>query len=259
MELYSIPASIILAQGALESSWGTSKLALKGNNHFGIKCHDWSGDRLYHDDDKRGECFRKYGRVQESFRDHSLFLSSRSRYSTLFKLSPTDYQGWAKGLQEAGYATNPNYSKLLIELIEHYQLYKYDTHKASLQRVAESTSNQKIELQRTIYTNNGVSYIVATRYDSFGSLANEYSLFKREIYRFNDLPKGASIHENMILYIQRKKRRAPKGVKWHRVEKGSTLWDISQLYAIRFKTLLKLNSFKEDRDLIEGEVIKVNR
>jgi hypothetical protein len=127
MNLYNIPASITLSQGILESSNGTSMLATKANNHFGIKCHSsWEGDRVFHDDDEKGECFRKYNTVEDSYRDHSLFLANSSRYSFLFEIPIENYKSWAKGLKKAGYATNPKYSKLLINIIKRYNLDQYD-------------------------------------------------------------------------------------------------------------------------------------
>jgi len=130
MELYGIPASITLAQGMLESGIGLGPLALKSNNHFGIKCHNgWEGDRVYHDDDTSQECFRKYNHPLYSFRDHSIFLSSRVRYSSLFKLRRDDYVKWAKGLKKAGYATDPRYADKLISFIERYELQRFDSRK----------------------------------------------------------------------------------------------------------------------------------
>ena len=127
MNRYNIPASITLAQGILESGNGESRLATEGNNHFGIKCHsNWSGKTIIEDDDEKGECFRKYDKVADSYRDHSLFLTERGRYSFLFEYKKSDYKKWAKGLKKAGYATNPNYPTLLIDLIERYELYTYD-------------------------------------------------------------------------------------------------------------------------------------
>ena len=127
MKLYNIPASITLSQGILESSNGESMLATKANNHFGIKCHSsWQGDRVFHDDDEKGECFRKYNNVEDSYRDHSLFLANSSRYSFLFDIPIQNYKSWAKGLKKAGYATNPKYSKLLINIIKKYNLDQYD-------------------------------------------------------------------------------------------------------------------------------------
>lgn len=127
MEKYKIPASITLAQGILESGNGLSTLAKKSNNHFGIKCHSgWKGKRVYHDDDKKGECFRKYPSPEGSFNDHSIFLTGRGRYEFLFDLKPDDYKAWAKGLKKAGYATDRKYPKKLISFIETFELYKYD-------------------------------------------------------------------------------------------------------------------------------------
>jgi hypothetical protein len=126
MKEFGIPASITLAQGILESGNGESYLATEGKNHFGIKCHEWKGEEIYADDDKENECFRKYKRVKESYRDHSEFLIKHSRYSSLFELEITDYKGWAKGLKKAGYATSPTYAEKLISIIERYNLQRFD-------------------------------------------------------------------------------------------------------------------------------------
>ena len=127
MHKYDIPASITLAQGILESGNGRSQLASKSNNHFGIKCHvGWKGQKVYHDDDEKGECFRKYKFVETSYKDHSEFLSGRRRYEKLFKLRKSDYKGWAKGLKKAGYATDKKYPKKIIKIIETYNLYEFD-------------------------------------------------------------------------------------------------------------------------------------
>ena len=123
---FGIPASITLAQGILESGAGKGRLAVQANNHFGIKCHDWNGKKIYHDDDEEQECFRKYDNPEYSYRDHSLFLTNRGRYSFLFDFKKDDYKKWARGLKKAGYATDPKYSQKLIDLIERYELYKYD-------------------------------------------------------------------------------------------------------------------------------------
>lgn len=127
MVQYGIPASITLAQGILESGAGRSALSKKSNNHFGIKCHKgWTGQRVFHDDDELQECFRKYKDPKYSFRDHSLFLTQRTRYEGLFVYKKNDYKSWAKGLRNAGYATDPKYPQKLINIIETYQLYSYD-------------------------------------------------------------------------------------------------------------------------------------
>ena len=131
---YGIPVSIKLAQGMLESSFGSSELATNSNNHFGIKCKTyWIGPTYYHPDDdfdREGNlidsCFRVYRSVEDSFRDHSIFLRYSTHYSPLFELEITDYHGWARGLQRIRYATNPRYAEMLIDIIRRYELYKYD-------------------------------------------------------------------------------------------------------------------------------------
>src|SRR5690606_3580331 len=149
MRTHGIPASITLAQGILESGSGNGRLAKEANNHFGIKCHTgWTGEKIHHDDDALQECFRKYRHASESFRDHSLFLTSRSRYSDLFLLKKGDYQSWAKGLRKAGYATDPKYPDKLISLIERYQLYRYDDEvlgNITFESTAQDTSVTNLE------------------------------------------------------------------------------------------------------------------
>lgn len=144
MHKHKIPASITLAQACLESNDGNSTLARKANNHFGIKCHNgWKGKGFKHDDDQKGECFRRYKNAEDSFVDHSYFLISGSRYNSLFDLKITDYKAWAHGLKAAGYATNPKYAQLLIDIIEEYKLYRYDTQDA----YKESRQVARIEKQ----------------------------------------------------------------------------------------------------------------
>tara|TARA_B100000941_G_scaffold274251_1_gene235248 strand:+ start:615 stop:1361 length:747 start_codon:yes stop_codon:yes gene_type:complete len=145
MKRYKIPASITLAQGLLESSYGRARLAVEANNHFGIKCHkSWRGKKIYHDDDEKNECFRKYRNVSDSYRDHSLFLKNRSRYSSLFNLDIKNYRAWAKGLKKAGYATDPNYADKLISLIDRYELYRFDKIKRRDLITQQSDKSKKI-------------------------------------------------------------------------------------------------------------------
>ena len=153
-EMYrsGVPASITLAQGLLESRYGQSDLAVKGNNHFGIKCHDWTGKKMYHDDDRRGECFRVYGTADESFSDHSDFLRYRDRYKSLFNNDVTDYKAWAHGLKKAGYATDPAYPSKLIMLIEDYHLDKYDTMRPEDFGETANVRPDEKELRNTIHT-----------------------------------------------------------------------------------------------------------
>ena len=149
MQLFDIPASITLAQGILESGSGKGRLARVANNHFGIKCHEWKGARIYHDDDKDQECFRKYKDPNQSFRDHSEFLAYRKRYAALFKLRKDDYKGWAIGLRKAGYATDPKYPQKLIILIERYELYKFDT-KSKQSRSKKESISKAIKHRHTV-------------------------------------------------------------------------------------------------------------
>lgn len=165
MRLYKIPASITLAQGILESGAGNGDLTRRANNHFGIKCHDWNGERVYHDDDRRGECFRKYKHAKYSYRDHSLFLSTRGRYSDLFDLDPDDYKGWAKGLRKAGYATDRRYPDKLIDLIERYELYRYDS--GSVENpVTDYASGAGRSSETHVVKKGDTLYSISKRYDT---------------------------------------------------------------------------------------------
>ncbi|WP_370480014.1 glucosaminidase domain-containing protein [Tamlana flava] len=177
MALYGIPASITLAQGILESASGSGRLSVEANNHFGIKCHEWTGAKIYHDDDKKQECFRKYKDAKYSFRDHSLFLTERKRYSGLFLLKKEDYKGWAKGLKEAGYATDRKYPQKLIDLIERYNLHEYD--KAVL-----GDSYTKYEPQ--VVENEFVTYIVS-KGDTLYSISKRYNTTVKELQNINGL------------------------------------------------------------------------
>ena len=189
MRLYGIPASITLAQGILESGSGKARLARLANNHFGIKCHDWTGPRVYHDDDKAQECFRKYKDPSESFRDHSEFLANRKRYAALFELKIDDYKGWAKGLRKAGYATDPKYPKKLISLIERYELYKYDTKlKKSRSKKEPSSSAQK-----TRYT--------VKKGDTLYSISKAYNTTVEALKKQNNLRSTAlKIGQKLTIY-----------------------------------------------------------
>lgn len=206
MQEHGIPASITLAQGILESGAGQSELARKSNNHFGIKCHnDWTGDKVYHDDDKKQECFRKYKSVELSYEDHSQFLK-KPRYKKLFDLDPTDYKNWAKGLKECGYATAPDYSKRLIELIELYELYKYDNGIIPSDAVTKDTTEptKPVYDQPKTRTMGSISsyrvhkaiksgkvyYVKAQEGDSYESIAKEFDLPKWQIRKLNKVKKG---------------------------------------------------------------------
>lgn len=189
MRQYKIPASITLAQGILESGAGTGDLTRRANNHFGIKCHDWKGAVVYHDDDTAQECFRKYSNATFSFQDHSLFLTGRKRYLGLFKLPIDDYKNWARGLQKAGYATDKKYPSKLIRIIESNKLYRYDA-----QVLGKSAKNAK----KVTTTSN--QYTVETG-DTLYSIARKNKISVDELKSFNGL-EGNTIHEGQVLYVK---------------------------------------------------------
>lgn len=193
MRTHGIPASITLAQGILESGSGNGRLAKEANNHFGIKCHTgWTGDSIKHDDDALQECFRKYRHASESFRDHSLFLTSRARYNDLFKLNKDDYQGWAKGLRKAGYATDPKYPDKLISLIDRYELYQYDNEvlgNSKTKTVQQQTSNV-VTQPNTNVSNSTETAVLAHKVgegDTLYSISNKYNTTITELKRLNNL------------------------------------------------------------------------
>ncbi len=260
MVRYKIPASITLAQGLLESAAGTSVLAKQSNNHFGIKCHDWSGKRTYHDDDARGECFRVYDDVRESYEDHSTFLVYRPRYSKLFKLKVTDYKGWARGLKECGYATSPTYAKKLIEIIELYNLDKYDSHDEYDSFIAKHSNRRGvIGEQHIIYKFNKNYYIKARQGDTFASLSKELGISKGALAKFNERNKNDILSEGDIIYLKQKRSNAPKEYKnhIHIVKPGESMYLISQYYGIRLKKLYKLNKLDAGYQIQIGDKLKV--
>lgn len=242
MERYHIPASITLAQGLLESGAGQGTLARKSNNHFGIKCGgDWRGKSVKHDDDARDECFRVYKNAADSYRDHSKFLVGRPRYASLFKLDMTDYKGWAHGLKKAGYATNPRYAYQLIDIIERYDLYKYDK-KGGLKWMKENPNPHQP------YLANGLVYVIGRSGDTWKSLSKEFDISKRKLRKYNDLYKDYVIQDGDILYLEKKNRKAQKGNIVHVLRHGESMYSISQKYGIRLKRLYKMNKMKPEDD-----------
>ena len=182
---YGIPASIILAQGILESGAGKGELCKKANNHFGIKCHvGWEGDKVYHDDDASQECFRKYNHPAESYKDHSLFLTSRSRYSKLFELDKGDYEGWAKGLKEAGYATDPKYPSKLIYIIEKYNLHRFDNEVLGVKE-HNSQNNNTINENKVTALKDSEHEVV--KGDTLYSLSKKYDISVSDLKSKNRL------------------------------------------------------------------------
>ncbi len=249
---YGIPASITLAQGLLESGAGGSTLASKCNNHFGIKCHsDWTGGTMYKDDDRRNECFRCYKNAAESFRDHSLFLKNGRRYAFLFDMESDDYKGWAKGLKSAGYATSPTYATKLIEIIERYDLSRYDR-----QTVAPVDKYHAVDAG-SIDRINGC---LCVRISSDMTLVDISRQFKVPVYRLrriNDMTRGMTVLEGTPIFVAKKKQRAERNTGTHTVAPGESLWLISQTYGIRLESLVKRNGFENGRQLTVGQTLKL--
>lgn len=272
MQEYSIPASITLAQGILESGSGNSYLARKGNNHFGIKCHGWKGRKIYHDDDEANECFRAYRKAEDSYHDHSLFLTQRQRYAFLFDIDVMDYKAWARGLSKAGYATNPRYPELLIRIIERNELYLYDQvamkHIAALPEkdvaphkyIPPDQAAFEIayysDKNRPVYANNGRKLCFARKGDTFHSLAKEFSIFGWQIVRYNELNRNDELEEGQMLYLERKRRRSQTHEK-HTVNTGETMYGIAQMYGIRLKALQRRNNIPDGVQPPAGAVLEL--
>ena len=273
---YNIPASITLAQGLLESAYGNSKLAVEANNHFGIKCHnDWTGKRIYKDDDTKDECFRVYDNVAESYRDHALFLTGKSRYEFLFSYKITDYHAWAKGLQQAGYATNPKYPERLTDLIERYDLGQFDRmSKKDYEKLLASSGQIAVVVipdttviitgglpdnasNINIFYINRAKCVIVQPGETLVQIAIKVNSTPNRIYKYNDLAKGSVIKAGMILFIQPK--RSKGDVKFHSVEKGETLWQISQKHGIKMKHLLKKNQLTEDSKIKAGDKLYLKK
>jgi LysM repeat protein len=276
MKRTGIPASITLAQGILESANGNSRLAQKANNHFGIKCHSsWKGKTIRKDDDKKNECFRKYKSAYDSYMDHSNFLTRGKRYAFLFDYKTTDYKKWAKGLKKAGYATSRTYATRLIQIIEDYKLYKYDSNKyeaiasnkpetkekkkkkTKKTKLRLSSEDYAVQLGRVVKENNRVTYIIAKKGDSYTKLTDEFQMLRFELYKYNDVKKGAKIKQGQKIYLKPKRNKAEKGHDYHTIKKGDTLYSISQKYGVKLKKLLKRNGLSKNQKLKEGTKIRL--
>jgi len=260
MERSGVPASITLAQAVLESADGTSSLARKSNNHFGIKCHDWTGKTVYHDDDRNNECFRSYRTIEDSYRDHSDFLSTRPRYLFLFELDPTDYKAWARGLKQAGYATSPEYANALIRIIEEYGLQKYDLIAFNYDGDYKARRSQIEEYdRRKVYENNRVKYVLTKKGDTFESLTEELGKMDWELPKYNEMAYTDSLGENRVIYIQPKKNKASVKNKTHVVKKGETMYSISQLYAVKMERLYYFNMIMEGMEPLPGTTLQLRK
>jgi len=259
---HQIPASITLAQGLLESGAGASKLSVKGNNHFGIKCHGWKGLTIYADDDARNECFRAYSNVEDSYEDHSLFLRQNGRYARLFDLKITDYTGWAKGLQACGYATDKAYANKLISLIETYELYTFDkpgSTSVKKPQAKETKKKDQVVINRLTYkTPSGLVYIEAKEGETFASIANEMGFKEKDLLKYNDVPNVKfPLKEKDIVYLEKKKKTASIPHYYHIVVPGESMHSISQHYGIRMDNLYKINKKKGDYVPMDGDQLKL--
>ena len=280
MRRTGIPASITLGQGILESAFGNSDLARKANNHFGIKCHkEWNGRRFYMDDDKRNECFRVYRNAEASYYDHSDFLMTRERYASLFNLRSTDYKGWAHGLKKAGYATNPKYAHILIDLIERHDLHIYDkgfskrevvqhvntkTKPSVPEKVERSTKvtlREPIEAvtlvnSQRIFKFNNINAVKVKSEEGLVSLASDFGLTTKQIAKYNDLEISDRVIVGEIIYLKPKKRKTDQRI--HIVQNNETLWKISQLYGLRLNALLKRNRLETGQEVAHGQKLFLN-
>lgn len=259
---YNIPASITLSQGLLESGAGRSWLTKSSNNHFGIKCHGWTGRRVFHDDDERGECFRAYDNPRQSFEDHSRFLATQSRYARLFNYSRTDYKSWARGLKQCGYATNPQYASKLIQIIEIYNLNQYDKAKKFDQFMVKHSTEDGVAPDgnfHVIKAYNKNYYVIARKGDSFQSLSKELCIGKRKLAKYNERSYKEELAAGDVIYLKKKRKKATKEYKNrpHIVQIGESMYLISQKYGIRLSSLYKKNHLSPDYQIKVGDKLRV--
>jgi hypothetical protein len=276
-----VPAAITLAQGIHETGAGTSDLVLASNNHFGIKCNGWTGKTVSHDDDAKGECFRKYDDPMDSYKDHSDFLKNRPYYTALFKLDPADYKAWAHGLKKAGYATNPKYAQILIKLIEDYDLQQYtllaldgkypvggDVVYASNIVKSESSAEpndnapavQKAVVRTFNYPSgvfkiNETNVVFVKKGTAFLKVANDNDISLARMFDFNDLKPVDIADNDQLIYLQRKRKVGNE--EFHVVQEGESLHDIAQAEGIRLEALLDYNLLKQGMQPAIGEKLNL--
>ncbi len=294
MQRSGVPAAITLAQGILESRFGESELSQKSNNHFGIKCKlDWNGERVYSDDDTKQECFRKYNTPQESYKDHSNFLKSREHYAWLFKLDPTDYAAWAKGLKKSGYATESDYPERLIELVERYNLNQYtlialnkmpygemtkqDIAKTDLPAKNNKTTitstvvadeaddvettvktnktldNEKTNYPNTVFTINNTKVIYANAGTSILALAEQYNISLSKLFEINDMEEVEILDRPRLIFLEKKPKKG--AADFHVVLPNETLQDIAQKEGVRLDMIEEYNGVNKKLHPMLGEKI----
>ena len=267
---HGIPASIVLSQGLLESGAGLSEFSKESNNHFGIKCTDWTGDRVFHDDDKKGECFRKYSQVLDSYEDHALFLKKRARYSFLFDLNPSDYEGWAHGLKKAGYATDPIYAFKLISIIEIYDLHRFDIDEKSSGYLAKNERKQSVADQNrgtmgTIHASakhvvvkvNGVKFVTSFPGDTYAGIADEFNISEERIRNYNEVNSTVELKIASRVFIANKKKKAPKNCETHTAQPGESMHSIAQDYGMKIESIYKLNKISFSDGVKLGQVLRL--
>lgn len=261
MKRTGVPAAITLAQGIHETDAGRSQLVIKSNNHFGIKCKaGWTGESVSHDDDARGECFRKYNDPNDSYRDHSDFLKTRSHYAFLFDLDPTDYEGWCYGLKKAGYATNSKYAQILIKLINEYGLQDYTLvalgkkemfdDKNIIAKTIEPEEKSDVIVEKKehnypkgIFKINLTNVVFVERGTSYLAIAEQYKLSLSRLFDFNDMIAEEETEMDRLIYLQRKRKEGAR--EFHVVQPGETLYDIAQNEGLRLESLLSYNYLRE--------------
>ncbi len=269
MERTGIPASITLAQALLESNAGRSELARKAKNHFGIKCHnDWTGRKYYkHDDDLddfgnvKKSCFRKYRNVEHSYRDHSDFLRDprkANRYGFLFRLDSDDYKRWARGLKRAGYATSAGYDKKLIQLIELYELYRFD--QMALNRFEEEIKPDDMIAGLDLHLVNDAKVVFAKNNITPEQISLASGVKLKRLRKYNEqLPEATqALPDGYRVFIQPKRCGYRGRQKWHFVKEGQTMFDISQMYGVKLRKLYRRNRMPEGSEPQAGQRIKLS-
>lgn len=281
---FGIPASITMAQGILESDSGNSILSRGSNNHFGIKCKsNWKGRTYTYTDDAPDECFRAYDRVEQSYEDHANFLDGSIRYDSLFRFSPTDYRSWARGLKNAGYATARDYTARLVKIIEDEKLYLLDTEaedgvKAYDELMAKrpaqveeqpamsaskiDPNNFQVAVGRYsgygIYMTNKTRFVRAKSGDTYRSIAKSFGISKGAMSKNNDTSNvKEELEAGSVVYIDRKQKSWRGNVREHRVLPGETVRSVSQAYAIREKSLRKMNKMDKDDEFATGAIVYI--
>lgn len=251
MQEYKIPASIILAQGILESSFGNSDLAQKANNHFGIKCHSsWTGDKFFKDDDAKNECFRSYDHALESYRDHAVFLTNGKRYAELFTLEIGDYKAWAHGLRKAGYATHPQYAEKLIKVVEENELYRFDQGRPIAANVRpqkpQTSAPEAIEMANVrTSTVNRVQCVVVENGQTLFRISKATGVSLRQLYKYNDFADNQEVvSKGDFIYLQPKRNKSSDKKTYVVSNSSTTLRQISQVEGVKLKSLMRKNGIE---------------